>query len=77
MPTTAPDMVSHSSVRLRGPAQVIEAVVEDRDRYRDGQRQQHHAEYPAGNAVASRITASKDQRWRAGGHGEKQQLLAD
>ena len=59
-----------------GPAEVIEAVIEDRDRDRDGQRQQDHAEKPAGNAVGEKDD-EQNESWRAGSHGEKQQLLAD
>ena len=63
---------------VRGAAQVVEPVAEDRDRDRDGQREQHHAEDPAGNAGAvGEYDSDKDHRRRAGGQREKQQLLAD
>ena len=70
MPTTAADMASHSSVRWAARRRSYRPWCEDRDRDRDGQRQQHHAEDPAGNAVGDQY-GEKDQRGRAGGQGQQ------
>ena len=60
---------------MRGAAQVVEPVAEDRNPNRHRQRQQHGAEEPAGNA-AGEYDGNKEERRRAGGQREKQQLLA-